>query len=107
LFDPDINLELGTRYLGQLVRRYGGGTGAVVLAVPSYNAGAGAVDRWLAERGDWDLDLFVESIPYDETRAYTQRVLGRWFTYRWIYGEGDPADRVPFLPRGTPGKATP
>ena len=104
LYDPATNLDLGMRYLAGLVDRYGGGPGAVALAIPSYNAGAGAVDKWLTERGAWDLDLFIEAIPYDETRNYTQSVFGRWWAYRWIYGGGEPADRVPLLPKSTPKK---
>ncbi|MEM6290757.1 MAG: transglycosylase SLT domain-containing protein [Myxococcota bacterium] len=104
LYDPATNLNLGMQYLGGLVGRYGGGPGAVALAVPSYNAGAGAVDKWLAKRGRWDLDLFVEAIPYDETRKYTQSVVGRWWAYRWIYGAGAPAERIPLLPKATPKK---
>ncbi|MCR9165049.1 MAG: transglycosylase SLT domain-containing protein [bacterium] len=104
LYDPATNLNLGMHYLAGLVARYGGGPGAVALAIPSYNAGAGAVDKWLRERGGWELDLFIEAIPYDETRKYTQSVFGRWWAYRWIYGEGDPAERVPLLPKATPQK---
>lgn len=104
LYDPATNLNLGMHYLAGLVDRYGGGAGAVALAIPSYNAGAGAVDKWLRERGGWELDLFIEAIPYDETRKYTQSVFGRWWAYRWIYGEGEPADRVPLLPKVTPKK---
>lgn len=104
LYDPSTNLNLGMRYLAGLVQRYGAGPGAVALAIPSYNAGAGAVDKWLAERGAWDLDLFIEAIPYDETRKYTQSVFGRWWAYRWIYGDGPPAERVPLLPVSTPKK---
>jgi soluble lytic murein transglycosylase len=104
LYEPAFNLELGMRYLGKLAARFGGDDGAVPLAIASYNAGAGSVDRWLSERGGWDLDLFIESIPYDETRNYTQSVLGRWHAYRWMYGEGEPADRVPALPSTTPAR---
>lgn len=104
LYDPATNLNLGMHYLAGLVERYGGGAGAVALAIPSYNAGAGAVDKWLRERGGWELDLFIEAIPYDETRKYTQSVFGRWWAYRWIYGEGEPAERVPLLPMATPKK---
>lgn len=104
LFDPALNLDLGMRYLGRLTARFGGGDAAVALAIPSYNAGAGAVDRWLGERGSWDLDLFIEAIPYDETRKYTQSVLGRWLSYRWLYAEGQPDERLPYLPLTTPKK---
>lgn len=98
LYDPVLNLDLGMRYLGSLVGRFGGSEASAALAVPSYNGGAGNVNKWMTQRNDWDLDLFIEAIPFDETRKYTQRVLGRWFAYRWLYGTGDPADRVPHLP---------
>lgn len=102
--DPAINLELGMRYLARLTARFGGEEGAVALAIPSYNAGAGAVDRWIKERGDWEFDLFIEAIPYDETRKYVQSVLGRWMAYRWLYAEGPPESKIPFLPRRLPSK---
>ena len=102
--DPEINLELGMRYLARLTARFGGGPGAEALAVPSYNAGAGAVDRWLTARGEQDLDLVIEAIPYDETRKYVQAVMGRWMAYRWLYAEGPAAERVPLLPLKTPSK---
>ncbi len=103
LYDPAFNLDLGMRYLGGLVGRYGGGDEVVPLAIPSYNAGPGAVERWLEKRGERDFDLFIESIPYDETRKYTQSVLERWMVYRWVYSEGIPAaERVPYLPLKIP-----
>jgi len=103
LYEPAFNLDLGMRYLGGLVGRYGGGDEVVPLAIPSYNAGPGAVERWLKKRGDRDFDLFIESIPYDETRKYTQSVLERWMIYRWVYSEGIPAaERVPYLPNKIP-----
>lgn len=102
--DPSINLELGMRYLAGLTARFGGEQGAEALAIPSYNAGAGAVDRWIKERGDWEFDLFIEAIPFDETRKYVQSVFGRWMAYRWLYAEGTPESRIPFLPRRLPSK---
>ena len=50
----------------------------------AYNAGQGAVDRWLREHGDVPLDQFVESIPYAETRGYTRRVLQSWGVYAYL-----------------------
>jgi soluble lytic murein transglycosylase len=50
----------------------------------AYNAGQGALDRWLRERGELPLDEFVERIPYDETRRYTRRVLQTWGVYAWL-----------------------
>lgn len=107
LYDPSLNLDLGTLYLGNLVRRFGGDDAAVPLAIPSYNAGAGAVDKWLDRRKDWDFDLFIEAIPYDETRAYTQSVLERWLSYRWLHAPAElsAAQRLPYVPLTLPGRA--
>jgi soluble lytic murein transglycosylase len=105
LYDPAFNLDLGMRYLGKLAKRWVTGPGSAALAAASYNAGAGAVDQWLGERGEWDLDLFIESIPFDETRNYTQSVVGRWHAYRFLYGEGSPAERIPFLPVSVPARS--
>ena len=104
LYRPEINLDLGMRYLGRLTARRGGGAGGASLAAPSYNAGAGAVDRWVDANPDQDLDLFIESIPYDETRRYARSVMGRWFAYAWLYGEENPAKRIPYLPLTIPGR---
>lgn len=105
LYDPATNLDLGQRYLAGLTARWGNVDGSPALAIPSYNAGPGRTDDWLNQRGSWDLDLFVEAIPFDETRHYTQSVLGRWAAYCWLYGSGDPADRMPYIPLQIPAKA--
>lgn len=81
LVRPDINVRLGTRYLGELNHHYAAGPEVIPAA---YNAGQGAVDRWLRERGDGSLDEFVESIPYAETRGYTRRVLQSWGIYAFL-----------------------
>lgn len=106
LHDPTVNINMGVYYLSSLVERYGGHEASVALAVPSYNAGPGNVDKWLAKRGDWDLDLFLEAVPFDETRKYASSVLGRWMAYRWIYGGEDVNARLPYLPLKTPRRET-
>lgn len=105
LYDPATNLDLGQRYLAGLTARWGNVDGAPALAIPSYNAGPGRTDDWLAERGGWDLDLFVEAIPFDETRHYTQSVLGRWAAYCWLYGQGEGIERLPYIPLKIPARA--
>jgi soluble lytic murein transglycosylase len=55
------------------------------LAIAAYNGGAGAVGRWLAARGDEDFDLWVEQIPWDETRGYIKRVLSSEAAYALLY----------------------
>jgi peptidoglycan lytic transglycosylase len=88
---PEINLRIGARFLGFLWKRY---DGAAPLVAAGYNAGENAVDRWLRERGPEDLDLFVEKIPFDQTRRYTKRVMSSYFAYRALEG-GASAPRLP------------
>ncbi len=82
LFDPRVNLRLGTHYLGELSAQFGGRLSA---AVGSYNAGPNAVARWLAERGSLEDDEWVESIPYEQTRSYVKRVLRSLHAYEILY----------------------
>ncbi len=80
LFDPALNVALGTRYLATVLNRY---QGAHWLAAASYNAGPGRVDAWLAARGHLETDLFIETIPFKETREYVARVLAFAVIYDW------------------------
>jgi soluble lytic murein transglycosylase len=84
LRDPETNIKLGTAYLAHLKRLF---EGHPVFMVAGYNAGEGAVARWLRERKTDDLDIFVEEIPYDQTRGYTKRVIATLATYQLLYGE--------------------
>jgi soluble lytic murein transglycosylase len=81
---PDVNIPLGTAYLGYLNDHLGGHP---ILTVAGYNAGEGAVGRWLKSGSAKDIDLFVEQIPYEQTRGYTKRVISTFATYNFIYGE--------------------
>jgi soluble lytic murein transglycosylase len=82
LFDAPTNIRLGSRQLAHLLRRY---RSQPLPAIAAYNAGMGAVDRWIRERGQLPLDEFLEAIPFDETRGYTKRVLASFFAYTWLY----------------------
>lgn len=93
LLDPAFNVPIGARFLAFEYTRF---KKAAPLAVAAYNAGEGAVDKWLRQRGSLDLDEFVELIPYDQTRRYTKRVLSSYFTYAALYGA--PGTRIPTLP---------
>jgi soluble lytic murein transglycosylase len=78
---PEINVRIGTRFIGFLYRRYEDNPAIIPSA---YNAGEGASDRWLRQRPELSLDAWIEDIPYDETRRYTRRVLQTWGTYAWL-----------------------
>ena len=82
LFVPARNLELGAAYLAELLARF---DGRVSAAVASYNAGPDAVARWLARDAALDEDEWIESIPYDQTRAYAKRVLRSFAIYQGLY----------------------
>jgi len=83
LSTPATNILLGSRYLEELMRRFRGRESA---AIGSYNAGPRAVERWLkGGPGEWDDDVWVEDIPYGQTRSYVKRVLRSLFAYRAFY----------------------
>jgi soluble lytic murein transglycosylase len=56
-----------------------------MLAVASYNAGPNAVARWIDKYGLSDPDVFVEQIPYGETRGYVESVFENYWNYMLIY----------------------
>src|ERR1041384_7128986 len=82
LFDPDVNLTLGTQYLKDLLARYSNNR---EKAIAAYNAGESAVDRWEKEISTDDIEEFVERIPYVETRGYVKLVLRNQQIYKNLY----------------------
>jgi soluble lytic murein transglycosylase len=80
LDDPSYNLDLGQRYLSELLGQVNGN---LVELAAAYNAGPGALTRWMGTRGTMMQDplLFIESMPAGQTRDYVKRVL----TYYWMY----------------------
>ncbi len=80
VLNPNINIQLGAAYLSQI---YGQFNGNRVLASAAYNAGPGRVRQWLKNADHLPFDVWVENIPFDETRQYVQNVL----TYSVIYGQ--------------------
>ena len=80
LYKPEVNIALGVAHLSWLSEQFDGNR---VLSTAAYNAGGTPIKRWQKERGHLPLDIWIETIPYDETRNYVQNVL----TYRMIYAE--------------------
>lgn len=104
LLDPGTNIRLGTRYLAQQADRFEGSTW---LASAAYNAGPTPVKRWLAERGTLPADVFIETIPYRETRDYVTRVAAFSVIYDWRRnGEVQPLSGRLGVPAG-PGAGKP
>lgn len=85
---PEKNIELGSRYLNELLEYYQGNR---VLAFAAYNAGPHRVDQWLSgTSGKMDVYRFIESIPFRETRGYVQNILMFETYYRKLLGlDGD------------------
>jgi len=84
LFQPDLNIDLGARYLNGLLTRFGGD---VLKAVAAYNGGEAAVEKWQRRFADLEPDEFIESISYRETRDYVKRVVTNYRTYQQLYVE--------------------
>ena len=91
---PSVNITLGTGELARLANAFPENT---LLAIPAYNAGPGNPKRWLRERPNADFDLWVELIPFVETRRYVKRVLASRATYAFLYQRED-FDRFAVLP---------
>jgi soluble lytic murein transglycosylase len=80
VLNPEKNIQLGAAYLSQVHGQFNGNR---VLASAAYNAGPGRVRQWLKGAKHLSFDVWVESIPFDETRQYVQNVL----SYSVIYGQ--------------------
>jgi soluble lytic murein transglycosylase len=80
LFDPGVNIHIASRHLAELLERYDGNR---VLAAAAYNAGAHRVDRWLRDRPARPADVWIETIPFAETRDYVKNVMA----FSYIYGQ--------------------
>jgi len=82
LFTPAINLKLGTRYFREMVDQFGGSE----YALAAYNAGDDRVKDWQGAGKYRDVEEFVESIPFTETREYVEAILRNANVYRQLYG---------------------
>ena len=100
LFDPQTNSTLGAAHLHQLLEKV---DGQLPLALAAYNAGIAAASRWLPV-GSIAPDVWVENIPYNETRSYVQRILWHTVVYGWLRSQGQPQDTASWL---APIRATP
>ena len=81
LFDAEINIKLGTKYLSDLLNKYGN----YYVAVAAYNAGTGTVDKWI-EKGIIEPDgSNIEQIPYKETNSYVRKIIKDYGIYTDLY----------------------
>ncbi|MEA3492930.1 MAG: transglycosylase SLT domain-containing protein [Candidatus Margulisiibacteriota bacterium] len=86
MYDPRVNIRMGTYYLAQLIKRFDGN---VSYAVAGYNGGPVRVQRWIKKYGkNVDIDEFVEDIPFKETRNYVKKVMKSYYGYKRTYSGG-------------------
>ncbi|PZO82996.1 MAG: transglycosylase, partial [Micavibrio aeruginosavorus] len=95
---PEISLDLGQKYVEELLNSPQVGQDLFSLAI-AYNAGPGTLAKWKAERADInDPLLFIETIPYAETRTYVERVMANYWIYRMKFDQ--PNDSMVALAEG-------
>ncbi len=82
LYDPQLNIKLGTAYLRDQLDRFG----RIEYVAAAYNAGPGRAVRWIAELPQ-ELDEWAEAVPFKETRGYVQGVTRNTLQYRRLYDE--------------------
>ncbi len=79
---PEMSIDLGTKHLAQLLASF---KATPLVAPAAYNAGPGALRRWLQQNPSAELDVFIEDIPYEETRNYVKRVYASQLAYASLY----------------------
>jgi soluble lytic murein transglycosylase len=100
LFDPAVAVPLGVTYLRELLDRY---DGQLALSLAAYNAGPLSVARWLPPRRI-DADVWIENIPYTETRGYVQHILEHIVAFAAVR-DGEPPRLSALLPPIEPAPA--
>lgn len=96
LTDPRSNIKLGATYLGKMHKRF---DGHAAVATAAYNAGPLRVSRWLPEDKQIDARIWIETIPFNETRDYVRRVLAADVIFAWRMTGQAPrlSDRLPAI----------
>lgn len=92
LFDPTINTRVGSRYLQKLIDRFGGN---IPLALAGYNAGPSRASQWQRRMNEYsgmkatfDVDTFIDTIPFTETRRYVASILRNYAWYKLLNKDG-------------------
>jgi len=80
LLDPETNLTVGSEYLSSLLQRF---DGSEPLATAAYNAGENRVDNWLPDSGSLPADVWIDTIPYTQTRLYVHHVMAHTVMFDW------------------------
>jgi len=103
LFDPMVAITLGAAHLRELLDHY---DGQLAVTLAAYNAGPGAVARW-QPHSPVDADIWIENIPYNETRGYVQHILEHIVAFAWVRDAELPDLSALLSPVGKPGASMP
>jgi soluble lytic murein transglycosylase len=90
IFDVKTNLRFGTFYFAEMLSRLDGN---ILAAYFAYNAGISRVRSWLSAAGDLPRDIFLETLPFAETREYGKNILTAVCFYAWLY-DGTPVNET-------------
>jgi soluble lytic murein transglycosylase len=80
LLDPKTNLKVGSAYLGTLLQHF---DGSQAMATAAYNAGENRVDTWRPDSGTLAADVWIDTIPFSETRNYVRKVMAQTVMFDW------------------------
>ena len=83
VMEPDININLGTKYIAILIEKYEN----IGLALTAYNAGSGNVDKWIEEKTLQKDGSDIENIPFTETNNYVRKILRDYKIYNELYNQ--------------------
>ncbi len=83
LLDPETSIMMGSYYIKRMLDTFDSN---IFYALGAYNGGPGAMQSWISRFGQLDIDEFVESVTYIETRTYIKRVIGTYHVYKILYG---------------------
>jgi soluble lytic murein transglycosylase len=91
LYIPRVNISLGSQHMAHLLKK---AKGDPVIALAGYNAGLSRALKWKKTIITPDPDLFIEMIPFRETKAYVKKVMRNYFNYITLYGDGEEKHKV-------------
>ncbi|MCI8362403.1 MAG: lytic transglycosylase domain-containing protein [Clostridia bacterium] len=82
LYNPEINIKIGTKYYAKLIKKYNNN---MLLALAAYNAGIGNVDKWIQEGIIKEDGSEIENIPFKETNNYVRKIVRDYKIYKQLY----------------------
>ena len=82
LIDPEVNIRMGSYYISQMLSNFSGNK---YYALGAYNGSPAVIQKWIAKYGNLDIDEFIESLTYDETKNYIKKVMTSYYIYQLLY----------------------